>query len=239
MATLPANGKIALVTGVGPGTGAALARRFGMGGYRVAMFARDKARLDAIAAEMPGVLFPFVVDVADLAALEAALAHVRERLGAPSVVVHNAVSATFGDFMKITPDELERNFRVNTTVLLRLAQLTVPDMVAMGGGALIVTGNTSAYRGRPNFAGFAPTKASQRILLESIARNVGPQGVHAAYIAIDAVIDLAWTRNAYKDKPDEFFAKPVDIAEECFRVAHQPRSTWVFDVVIRPFGESW
>jgi NADP-dependent 3-hydroxy acid dehydrogenase YdfG len=134
---------------------------------------------------------------------------------------------------------LERNFQVNTMALLHLARLTVPAMIAAGTGALIVTGNTSAYRGKPNFAGFAPTKAAQRILLESIARQVGPQGVHAAYIAIDAVIDVPWTRERFADKPDDFFCKPADIADEVFRIAHQPRSAWSYNVEIRPFGEPW
>ena len=88
--------------------------------------------------------------------------------------------------------------------LLALAKQVIPDMESAGGGALICTGNTSAYRGRARFAGFAPTKAAQRILWH-IAREAGPKGVHAAYVAIDAVIDLAWTREFFADKPDDFF----------------------------------
>src|ERR687898_38286 len=88
-----------------------------------------------------------------------------------------------------------------------------PRMIAAGGGALIVTGNTSALRGKPNFAGFAPTKAAQRILAESIARDIGPKGVHVAYVVIDAVIDLAWTRERYPDAPDGFFIKRSAIAD--------------------------
>ena len=94
-------------------------------------------------------------------------------------------------------------------------------------------------RDRPRFAGFAPTKAAQRILLESIAREAGPKGVHAAYVAIDAVIDLPWTREAFKDAKDDFFCKPDDIADECFRIAHQPKSAWSSESVIRPFCETW
>ena len=106
-------------------------------------------------------------------------------------------------------------------------------------GALVATGNTAAYRGKGFFAGFAPTKAGQRILMESIAREVGPQGVHAAYVAIDAVIDLEWTRKRFEGRPDDFFCQPADIAEEVWRLAHQPKSAWAFESVIRPFGENW
>jgi len=74
---------------------------------------------------------------------------------------------------------------------------------------------------------------------ESIAREAGPKGIHAAYVAIDAVIDLEWTRSVFKDKPDEFFCQPADIAAEVYRIAHQPRSAWSFESVIRPFGEYW
>jgi NAD(P)-dependent dehydrogenase (short-subunit alcohol dehydrogenase family) len=77
-------------------------------------------------------------------------------------------------------------------------------MVAHGHGALIVTGNTSALRGKPTFAGFAPTKAAQRILAQAIAREVGPRGVHVAYVVIDAVIDVPWTRQAFAAGRDDF-----------------------------------
>lgn len=229
---------LCLVTGVGPGTGSAVVRRFAQGGYRVAMLARTADRLNALAAETPDA-HAFACDVADADALAGAVAAIDSDLGAPSVVVHNAVGGAFGDFLAIDPAVLERNLQINVMALLHLARLTVPAMVAAGAGALIATGNTSAYRGKANFAGFAPSKAAQRILLESIARQVGPQGVHAAYVAIDAVIDVPWTRERMPDKPDAFFCKPADIAEEVFRLAHQPRSAWAFDVQIRPFGEPW
>ncbi|MGZ4135736.1 MAG: short-chain dehydrogenase, partial [Tumebacillaceae bacterium] len=108
-----------------------------------------------------------------------------------------------------------------------------------GSGALIATGNTAALRGRAGFAGFAPTKAAQRILAEAIARDAGPKGVHVAYVVIDAVIDVPRARERYKDKPDSFFIKSSAIADEIFHTAHQDKSAWSFNVEIRPFGESW
>ena len=112
-------------------------------------------------------------------------------------------------------------------------------MISNGEGAIIITGNTSAFRGMAGFAGFAPTKAAQRVLAESMARDLGPKGVHVGYVAIDAVIDLEWTRKRMPDKPDDYFCKPDDIAEECYRIAHQPKSAWSFNSIIRPFGENW
>ncbi len=230
---------VCLITGVGAGTGAALARRFAAGGYRVAMLARNRERLDALEkgiADATG----YVCELADLDALLATVEAVRTEMGAPSVLVHNAVSATFKTFLEADPEDLERNFRVNTTSLLYLARALAPAMVDAGHGSIMVTGNTAALRGVPAYAVFAPTKAAQRILAQSLARDLGPKGVHVAYITIDAAIDTPWTRIPFNpDKPDDFFSKPEAIAEEVFHVAHQDRSTWSFDVELRPFGEKW
>jgi len=123
--------------------------------------------------------------------------------------------------------------------LLHLARRLAPGMVEAGGGALVVTGNTSSLRGKAKFAGFAPTKAAQRILAESIAREMGPKGLHVAYVMIDAVIDVPWTRERFKEATDDFFIKPEAIADEAWHIAHQDRSAWSFLVELRPFAENW
>ncbi|QUD90494.1 SDR family NAD(P)-dependent oxidoreductase [Phenylobacterium montanum] len=228
---------LALVTGVGPGTGSATVRRFVAGGYRVAMLARSAERLEGLAAELPDTI-PVPCDVADPAGLAAALDALEAEHGKPKVVVHNAVGGAFGNFLQIEPEVLEANFQVNVMALLRLAR-RYADELAAANGALVVTGNTSAQRGKAHFAGFAPTKAAQRILAESIAREMGPKGLHVAYLVIDAVIDVPWTRQRMPDKPDDFFIKPAAIAEEVFHLAHQDRSAWSFLAEVRPFGETW
>jgi short-subunit dehydrogenase len=180
------------------------------------------------------------------------IAAVRADLGQPSVVVHNAVSATFGTFLEANPAELERNFRVNTTALLHLARELAPDMVAADGGAIVVTGNTSSLRGVPTYALFAPTKAAQRILAEALARDLGPKRVHVGYVTIDGAIDAPWLSEGGRTPPAwhpppadwprsraEWFVEPDAIAEEVFRIAHQHPSAWTFDIVIRPFAERW
>ena len=225
---------LAFVTGVGPGTGAAISRRFAQDGYRVAMLARNADRLAALEKEIPDSI-AVSCDVSDAAALERAIAQV----GDPKVVVHNAVGGAFGTFDKIEAETLRRNFEINTMALFHLARLTTPAMVAAGDGALIVTGNTSAERGRPAFAGFAPTKAAQRILAESLARDLGPKGVHVAYLVIDAAIDVPWQRELQPDKPDDFFISPTSIAAEVYHLAHQPRDAWSFRAEVRPFHEPW
>ena len=229
---------VCIISGVGPGTGTALVRRFASGGYRVAMLARTAERLDDLAAEVPSAK-AFVCDVSDRAQVDTTLDLVERDLGAPSVLIHNAVGGAWGNFMEIDPAVLNRNFQVNTMGLLYLARRVAPSMVTAGKGAIVVTGNTSAQRGRANFAGFAPTKAAQRILAEAMARDLGPKGVHVAYIVIDAVIDVPWARERFKTRPDDFFIAPAAIADEAWHVANQPRSAWSFNVEVRPFGETW
>ncbi|OJU31025.1 MAG: short-chain dehydrogenase [Alphaproteobacteria bacterium 65-37] len=229
---------LALVTGVGPGTGSAIVRRLAAGGYSVAMLARDAERLASLEREVADTK-AYPCDVTDIEQLDRTVAAVQHDLGSPVVFVHNAVGGAFGSFQDIDPQILERNFQVNVMAFLHLARRLAPAMVERGEGTIVATGNTSALRGRANFAGFAPTKAAQRILAEAMARDLGPKGVHVAYVVIDAVIDLAWTRKRYVDRPDSFFIKPAAIADEIWHLIHQDRSAWSFNVEIRPFGETW
>lgn len=229
---------LALVTGVGPGTGSAIVRRLAAGGYSVAILARDAERLASLERDVAETK-AYPCDVTDTEQLDRTVAAVQHDLGSPSVLVHNAVGGAFGSFQDIDPQILERNFQVNVMAFLHLARRLAPAMVERGEGTIVATGNTSALRGRANFAGFAPTKAAQRILAEAMARDLGPKGVHVAYVVIDAVIDLAWTRKRYADRPDSFFIKPAAIADEIWHLIHQDRCAWSFNVEIRPFGETW
>jgi short-subunit dehydrogenase len=242
---------LCIVTGVGDATGSAIVRRFVEGGYRVAMIARNTQRLERLATEIDGT-FAYPGDVGDLEALERTLAAIKLDLGMARTLVHNAVAHTFGTFLDSDPTELERNFRVNTTSLLYMARALAPDMIDAAEGAIIVTGNTASHRGIPNYALFAPTKAAQRVLCEALARDLGPKLVHVGYVTIDAPIDVTWLGESDKERPawlvppaiwpwprEDFFARPGAIADEVFHMAHQDRSTWAFDLVIRPFAEKW
>ena len=232
---------VCLVTGVGPakGTGAEVAKRFSKGGYQVAMLARNKDNLAELEQSIKGTT-AFPCDVGDLEALINTIEQIRKTPGNPTVVVYNAAKSSRGSILELDPEDLERNFRVNTTALLYLARETIPAMLNVGHGAILITGNTSATRGITNWGFFASTKASQRILAEAIAREFGPQGIHIAYFIIDALIDTPRTRPIIgAGKPDEFFAKASAIADEMFHIAHQDKSTWSFNIELRPFGEKW
>ncbi|HBM87404.1 MAG: SDR family NAD(P)-dependent oxidoreductase [Parvibaculaceae bacterium] len=241
---------ICLIVGVGDATGTFLVRRFVEGGYDVAMIARNAERLAALTKEIPHT-HAYVCDVSDLKRFESILDQISEELGRPHVVIHNAVSHTFDTFLNADPEDFEHNFRVNATSLLTLARHVAPAMIEAGEGSLVVTGNTASHRGVPKYALFAPTKAAQRVLAEAMARDLGPKGIHVAYVTVDAAIDVTWFDAQKEDAtwlmPPEgwpharvdFFAHPAAIADEVFHVAHQDRSTWSFDLVIRPFAETW
>ena len=230
--------KVALVTGVGPGTGSSIARRFSDGGYKVAMIARDKERLKSLEDELEDSK-GYSCELRNQEYLNSTVDNIIRDFGYPDVFIHNAVRGTRGNFLEFTSEELQSNFDINVIALHRIAQKVAPEMIKKGKGAIIVTGNTSAHRGKANFGGTASTKAAQKILTESFARYLNPKGIHVAYITIDAAIDLEWTRKAWPDKPDDFFIQPDDIASEVWHITHQSKSAWTFDHWLRPFGENW
>ena len=232
---------ICMITGLGEGTGGYTARRFSKGGYRIAMLARTQERLDRFEKELDGSK-GYLCDVSDIDALKSVCADIKNEMGSPEVLIHNAVKGNFETLLEGDPAWLEKNFRINTTSLMYLAHEIIPDMVNMGKGVIIVTGNTAAKRGLASTPYFAPTKAAQRILAQSLARDFGPKGIHVAYLMVDASINTPWTRTRIKKQigqPEEFFAQPKDIAEEIFHIAKQNRSAWSFDYEIRPDIEEW
>lgn len=227
-----------LLIGIGAGTGAACARKFTASGYTVSMIARSEERLKGFEAEIANTV-PYCGDLADISRFSETLERIKSEQGIPHVILFNATQSTRGNYQDIPIDKFERNFRVNTAGLLVTAQIFAPAMAERGDGAIVVTGNTAATRGKPDYVGWAPTKAAQRILAEALARDLGPQGVHVAYVIIDAIIDMPFARRKWPDLPDERYAKPEDLADEIYRIAHQPKSARSFLVELRPFGEKW
>jgi NAD(P)-dependent dehydrogenase (short-subunit alcohol dehydrogenase family) len=229
---------VCVVTGVGPGNGAAFSRRFAGEGYRVAMLARSADALKKLEQEIDGAR-AFACDVTDAGAVGETFARLRADLGPVRVLVHNAGSGVFGGFLEADAAQLEQAWRVNTLGLFLCGQEAAADMLEAGRGAIIVSGATAALRGGAGFASFASAKAAQRSLAQSMARQLGPRGIHVAYVVIDGVIDVPRTRQIFGDRPDDFFLKPDAIADTVFHLARQDPSAWSFEVDVRPFGEKW
>jgi NAD(P)-dependent dehydrogenase (short-subunit alcohol dehydrogenase family) len=112
-------------------------------------------------------------------------------------------------------------------------------MKAQGEGNIVVIGATSSRRGAARAAAFAPAKAAQKSLTEAMARHLWPHGIHICLVIIDGVVDLPRTRAMLKDKPDDFFVAPDDLADTAYHLTVQPRSAWSFEVEARPFKETW
>ena len=232
---------ICMITGLGEGTGGYTAKKFSKEGYRIAMLARSAERLERFEKELEGSK-GYVCDVSNIDHLKETCSQIKKDMGSPEVLIHNAVKGNFEKLLDGKPEWLEENFRINTTSLMYLAHELIPDMIKSKKGVIIVTGNTAAKRGIANTPYFAPTKAAQRILAQSLARDFGPKGIHVAYLMVDASINTPWTRTRIEkqiNQPDIIFAQPEDIANEIFHIARQERSAWSFDVEIRPDIEEW
>ena len=167
------------------------------------------------------------------------MAEVRRDLGDPDVVLFNASATHWGGIDAITPAQFEQSWRVNALGALMLSQAVLPAMKAKGSGAIVFTGATASRRGGPRSAAFAPAKAAQRALAESMARSLWPLGIHVALIIVDGIVDLPRTRQAHPDKPDDFFIKPDGVAAIAAHLVAQDRAAWSFEVEARPSGETW
>ena len=232
---------VAAVVGVGPGLGAALARRFAQG-YAVAITARNAGYLQSLAGGIRatgGHVFEVPADIGDRTQVEAAFASIRERLGPPEVLLYNAGSGTWGTITDITPEQYENTWRVNAYGAFLSAKAVVPDMIARGRGVILFTGATAGVKAGPKSVAFGPAKFALRGLAQSLARDLGPKGIHVAWINVDGVIDIPGRRERFPQLKDEDLLKPDAIAETYWHLAHQDRSAWSQDLELRPFKEKF
>jgi NAD(P)-dependent dehydrogenase (short-subunit alcohol dehydrogenase family) len=230
--------KVCVVVGVGPGNGAALGRRFASEGYAVALLARTDETAKNLAASLADAR-AYACDVTDAESVAHTFAAIERDMGPVHTLIYNAGSGIWGTVEQIDAAAFESAFRVNALGLLLTAQKVIPAMKAQGEGNIVVIGATSSRRGVARTAAFAPAKAAQKSLTESMARHLWPQNIHVCLIIIDGVVDLPRTRAMLKDKPDEFFVAPDDLADTAFHLTIQPRSAWSFEVEARPFKENW
>jgi NAD(P)-dependent dehydrogenase (short-subunit alcohol dehydrogenase family) len=229
---------VCVVVGVGPGNGAALARRFHAEGYAVALLARSTELTSELAKELAGAR-AFACDVADEAAVDRTFSTIAAEMGPVEVLLYNAGSGVWGTIEEVSAKDFEQAWRVNTLGAFLASKCVVGPMKKAGRGSIVFIGATASRRGNVKTAAFAPAKAAQRSLAESMARTLWPAGIHVAIVILDGVVDLARTRKMMPDKPDGFFLKPEELAESVYLLTRQKRSVWSFEVEARPFGESW
>jgi NAD(P)-dependent dehydrogenase (short-subunit alcohol dehydrogenase family) len=237
-----AQGKpVTVVTGVGPGLGAALVRRFARD-YAVAMAARSADYLKSLASEIEssgGEALAFPADVADRGQIEAVFKQIRERLGDPEILLYNAGSGNWGNILEITPEQFEATWRVNSYGAFLAAKATAPAMITRGKGVMLFTGATAGVKAGPKSAAFGPAKFAMRGLAQSLSRDLGPRGIHIAWINVDGVIDIPRVRERMPNINPDDLLKPAAIAETYWHLAHQDRSSWTMELEVRPFKEKF
>ena len=229
---------LCVIAGVGPGNGLAFCNRFAGEGYRVALLARSLERMQEYAAGREDV-HAFACDLSDPGAIESTFGDIEASLGVPDVVIYNAGSGVFGSPMDTTLADFEDAWKINALGLLSVARSVTSGMLERGSGNLLVTGATASLRGGANFAAFSSAKAAQRNLTQSLARSLGPQGVHVALVIVDGIIDMPRTREMFPDLPDAAYMQPDDIAEAYYHLSQQKPSAWTFELDLRSHNEKW
>ena len=246
--------EVALIVGGGPGISASCARLFAQSGLSVAMAARrpDKPVLQALA-QSHGVR-TYGCDAADAASVAALFDQVTRELGAPRLVVHNIDGRVPGIFRKgiteadpILALETLRNAAFSAFLVgQQAARLMRENSPGPGGakGTIIFTNASAALKGFPLSGAFAMACQAKTGLAQSMARELMPEGIHVANVPIDAAI--GWTQadgtRAHRlagTSVDDNMADPDRIAEVYLQLHRQHRSTWAFEVVLRPWVEKW
>jgi NAD(P)-dependent dehydrogenase (short-subunit alcohol dehydrogenase family) len=236
------NGKVAAVLGVGPGLGAAVARRFAREGLAVGLMARGEESLAAAREEVEGsggTALTVTADATDAASVASAFNRVREELGAPEVFVYNAGAFQMGGILELSPEQFDDCFRANCSGAFYGAQQVLPAMVERGRGTVILTGATAALRGSARFAALATGKFGLRALAQSMAREFGPQGIHVAHVIIDGQINTPRLREDQPDREEITTLSPESIAETYWQLHAQNPTAWTLELDLRPALESF
>ena len=237
----PNRRQVCAVVGVGPGLGAALARRFAKT-YAVALVARGEDKLAALAKEIEadgGRALAVPADVAKAADIASAFKKIREELGEVDVLLYNAAMRPFGKLMDTKPSTFENTWRVSTFGAFLAAQEVVPAMLKKGAGVIIFTGATAGIKPFPTSAAFGPAKFALRGLAQVMGRDLQPQNIHVAYVNVDGAIDMPFIRERFPQLTADDMLAPAAIAESYWFLAHQDRSAWSHAIDVRPFKEKW
>ena len=229
---------VCVIVGVGPGNGASFARKFRQQGYQLVILARNEAYLAELSRQLDGAPF-YSCDVTKVTQVESVFQKILRQFGEVDTLIYNAGAGQFKNVEDTTVEEFERSWQINALGCFVACKQLLPAMIDAGRGNFVVIGATASLRGSAKAAPFASAKAAQRSLAQSMARHLGPKGIHVSYVIVDGVIDLPRTRKHLVEKPDEFFLKPDDIAQSVFTLVRQPRSAWTFELDLRPFGEKW
>jgi len=241
----------AVVVGVGAeqGLGAALCRRFAIGGYHVLVAGRTAAKIDKVVTAIVssgGSAEPVVTD----ATKESDVVRLFDRAMAPGagfepadLVASNAGNNQRLDFRELTAAQFEDFWRVGCFSGFLVGREAARRFVPLGRGSIIFTGASASIRGKPGFAHFSAAKAGLRMISQSMAREYGPAGIHVAHVVVDGGIDGDKLRSrgaaGLRGRDDDGLLNIDAIAENYWHIHRQPRSAWTQELDLRPFKETF
>ena len=232
----------ALIAGLGDSTGLALARKFSAHGLAVHGARR---RPPVGAPPLPAGVTVSAVDFRNAEAVEAFVASIEEVSGPIRVGVHNIGANVRFPVADTTPRVYQKTWELASLSALHFARALGPRMAARGEGTLLFTGATASLRGGAGFSAFAGAMAAKRALAQSLARELGPSGVHVAHVVIDGPIDTPFVAQILGEsaftalRAKGGLLQPDDIADAYWMLHKQPRSAWTFELDLRPFCERW
>ncbi len=225
----------ALVVGAGSGLSASLARLFAKEGMRVALAARDTAKLASLVKETGA--FAIACDAAEAEQVEAMFAALEAKWGVPDLVVYNAGYRARGPLVSLDPKEVERTIRVTGYAGFLVAQCAARRMLARGSGAILFTGASASVKGYAESAPFAMGKFALRGLAQSMARELAPKGIHVAHFVIDGGIARGTGDPRAGERGADGMLLPDEIAKNYLHVYRQHRSAWTWEIELRPWVE--
>jgi len=246
---MTASKPVALVVGAGDYIGAAIAKRFAREGYVVCTGRRNgeksKPLVDEIAAA-GGEAHAFSLDARDEEQVVGRFAQIEREIGPLGVVVFNVGANVSFPIRETTSRVFTKVWQMACLAGFLTGREAAKHMVPRGAGTLLFTGATASVRGASGYASFASAKAGLRALAQSMARELGPEGIHVAHLVIDAGVDTAWVRQIVEQSgrsvdelPPDTLVDPDSIADVYWYLHQQPRDAWTFELDLRPFAERW
>jgi NAD(P)-dependent dehydrogenase (short-subunit alcohol dehydrogenase family) len=231
----------ALIVGAGPALGGALGRRFAAAGLNVALAARSAPER---AAEMGlANVHGYAVDARDEAQIIELFERVESELGPLRMAIHNAGVWQNQPITEMSAEIYEKVWRLACFAGFLVGREAARRMVPRGEGSIFFTGATASVRGAAGFAAFSGGKFGLRALAQSLARELGPKGIHVAHVIVDGMIDAEAVRARFADRIDELPADalldPDAIAETYYALHAQHRSAWSHEVDVRPWTEKF
>ena len=241
-----AESKVALVIGAGEATGGAIARRFAREGYVVCVTRRSADKLKPLVEQIVkegGQARAFGSDARKEEDAVALVQTIEREIGPLEVAVFNIGANVPSPIVEETARKYFKIWEMACFGGFLTGREAAKRMLPRGRGTIIFTGATASVRGRANFAAFAGAKHALRALAQSMARELGPKGIHVAHTIIDGAIDTEFIRTnfpqAYAKKDEDGILNPDHIADQYWMLHTQPRDAWTHELDLRPWSENW